>query len=57
MHQRHIDEGKKMHCKVMKWKELSMDRIERREGNVSVASVFVIVIYNGGESKLFQSPV
>jgi hypothetical protein len=38
---------KKMQCEVMVWKELSMDMIERREGNVRVARVFVVVLYNG----------
>jgi hypothetical protein len=40
-----------MQCKVTNWKELSVDRIERREGNVSVACGFVTVLHNGTESK------
>jgi hypothetical protein len=54
MNQRHKEAGNKMQCKVMKRKELFMDRIERREGNVRVAWVFVVVLYNGTESKLFH---
>jgi hypothetical protein len=43
----------------MVWKELSMVMIDRREGNVRIARVFVVVLYNGtgNACKLFHSPV